>query len=145
MARREGSAPRGLAGLPRQVLEAELRRRERSVVALQRRRDRLMERVNRLDRQIQELGGSSFGGGARGGRGGRRSDVGRLRPRNDMNLVEALAKVLSGKTMSVTEVTEAVQRAGYRTSSENFRTIVNQTLIKSDRFKKVSRGQYTAK
>jgi hypothetical protein len=143
MAKREGSAPRGLAGLPLRVIEAELRRRGRSVAALERKRDRLMSRVEKLNRQIQELGGSASVGG--GGGRGRRSDVGRVRPRNDMNLVEALAKVLNGKTMSVTDVTEAVQRAGYRTSSDNFRTIVNQTLIKSDRFKKVSRGQYTAK
>ena len=38
---------------------------------------------------------------------------------------------------------DAVQRNGYRTTSPNFRTIVNQTLIKhTDRFKRVSRGQY---
>lgn len=61
-----------------------------------------------------------------------------------MNLVEALVKVLTGRTMSVTEVTQAVQDAGYQTSSANFRTIVNQTLIKSKAFKKVSRGKYTA-
>lgn len=62
-----------------------------------------------------------------------------------MNLVEALVKLLKGRTMSVTEMTAAVQKAGYKTTSPNFRTIVNQTLIKSDRFKKVARGQYTAK
>ena len=44
-----------------------------------------------------------------------------------------------------TDVTEAVQRAGYKTSAANFRTIVNATLLKSPKFKKVARGQYTAK
>jgi propanediol dehydratase large subunit len=114
------------------MLEAELRRRERSVRTLERKRDRHLGLAEQLDERIRQLGGSSGSGG-------------RIRPRNEMNLVEALAKVLDGKTMSVTDVAEAVQRAGYRTSSDNFRTIVNQTLIKSDRFKKVSRGQYTAK
>ena len=47
--------------------------------------------------------------------------------------------------MSVTEMAEAVQAAGYHTESENFRTIVNQTLIKNpDAFRRVSRGRYTA-
>ena len=73
------------------------------------------------------------------------SGGGRRRPKNDMNLVEALSKALDGKTMSVTEVAEAVQRQGYRTSSPSFRTIVNQTLINSGKFKRVSRGQYTLK
>jgi propanediol dehydratase large subunit len=132
MARKVGRSPRGLAGVTRQMLEAELRRRERSVRTLERKRDRHLGLAEQLDERIRQLGGSSGSGG-------------RIRPRNEMNLVEALAKVLDGKTMSVTDVAEAVQRAGYRTSSDNFRTIVNQTLIKSDRFKKVSRGQYTAK
>jgi hypothetical protein len=55
-----------------------------------------------------------------------------------------LAAVLKGKTMSVTDLAEAVQRAGYQTTSKTFRTIVNQALIKhSDTFKKISRGMYT--
>jgi hypothetical protein len=141
MARRSGRAVRGLAGVSRRMLEAELKRRERMVRTLERRRDKLLSRADRVEAEIRELGGAAAGmrrgGGSAGG--------GRTRPRNEMNLVEALAKVLNGKTMSVTEVTEAVQRAGYQTSAANFRTIVNQALIKSERFKKVSRGQYTAK
>jgi hypothetical protein len=38
-----------------------------------------------------------------------------------------------------------VLASGYVTTSPNFRTIVNQTFIKNrSRFKKVSRGRYTA-
>jgi hypothetical protein len=45
----------------------------------------------------------------------------------------------------VTQVAAAVQKAGYKTFAANFRTIVNQTLIKNRKiFKKISRGQYTA-
>lgn len=70
----------------------------------------------------------------------------RKRHRNDSNLVEALQQVLSGKTMGVTEAAAAVQAAGYKTTSPNFRTIVNQTLIKHPKtFPKQSRGKYTAK
>ncbi len=70
----------------------------------------------------------------------------RKRHRNDTNLVGALQQVLSGQTMGVTEAASAVQKAGYKTTSPNFRTIVNQTLIKhTDVFSKKGRGQYTAK
>jgi hypothetical protein len=63
-----------------------------------------------------------------------------------MSLKEALRKSLSGRTLGVSEAAEAVQRAGYRTSSPSFRTIVNQALLSNpDLFKKVSRGKYTAK
>ena len=62
-----------------------------------------------------------------------------------MNLEDALAKTLTGHTMGVSEVADAVQAAGYQTTSPNFRTIVNQTLIRSNKFKKVSHGKYTAK
>jgi hypothetical protein len=65
---------------------------------------------------------------------------------NTRSLVESLHEVLAGRTMSVTEVSDAVQKAGYKTASPNFRTIVNQALLaNSDRFKKVARGQYTSK
>ena len=125
----------GLASLPTAAIERELRRRARRVLVLERRRDRIADKLAAMDAQIRAMGGSSNG----------RMISGRKRPRNETNLAEALAKVLKGKTMSVTEVAGAVQRAGYRTSAANFRVIVNQNLIKHrDLFKKVGRGQYTA-
>ena len=116
-------------------LQSELARRQRQVGTLERKRERLAEQLEAVEAELAELG--ALGGITVGGV--------RKRPQNDMNLAEALAKTLKGKTMSVTDVTEAVQKQGYRTSAANFRTIVNQTLIKDKRFKKVSRGQYTAK
>jgi hypothetical protein len=130
----------GLARIPASVLEMELRRRARGVKALQKRRLKLLAKLDQLDSLIRDSGGAignGRGGGRRGGGGGR--------PRNEMSLEESLAKLLSGKTMSVTDAAEGVQKSGYRTGAANFRTIVNQCLIRSDRFKKVSRGQYTAK
>ena len=115
-------------------LERELSRRQTIARRLERRRDHLVEQLEEIEKELSALGG--LGGISIGGV--------RKRPRNDMNLAESLAKVLKTKTMSVTEVSEAVQKAGYRTSAANFRTIVNQTLIKDKRFKKVSRGRYTA-
>jgi hypothetical protein len=142
---RRPSTTRGLSGFSLDLLNAELRRRERAVRNLQRRHANTMAKASRLEDQIRALGGEPSGAGRRGPGRPRGSGAGRRRPRNEQNLVEALAGVLNGKTMSVTDVAEAVQKAGYRTSAANFRTIVNQTLIKSDRFKRVGRGQYTAK
>ena len=63
-----------------------------------------------------------------------------------MPLHAALHNVLNGTTMGVSEVAQAVQKAGYKTRSENFRTMVNITLLKrKDLFKKKGRGKYTAK
>ena len=62
-----------------------------------------------------------------------------------MTLSDALERVLSGKTLSVTDAVDAVKGIGYRTRSNNFRTQVNIALIKSGKFRRVRRGQYTAK
>lgn len=117
-------------------LQREIRRREsaagRRVKVLQRKRDNLLGKIADLESQIAKLGGRN------------RSGV-RTRPQNDANLADSLAKVLKNTVMNVTGVSSAVQKAGYRTTSPNFRTIVNQTLIKDPRFKRVSRGKYTVK
>ncbi len=117
-------------------LHAEIRRRQRTTGTLERRHARLSAKLRALESQIEKLGGS-VNGRARRGTGSR--------PRNDLTLVEALAKVVGSKAMSVTDAAEAVQKAGYRTSSNNFRTQVNIALIKSGKFKRVGRGEYTAK
>ncbi|MEM0983654.1 MAG: hypothetical protein AAGI17_06880 [Planctomycetota bacterium] len=77
--------------------------------------------------------------------GGGALEPGRKRPRNTKKLPDALADVLKGKTMGVQEAADAVQAAGYQSSSANFRNIVNQVLISDKRFKRVDRGQYTSK
>ena len=41
--------------------------------------------------------------------------------------------------------TKAVQDFGYKTTSPSLRTIVNQTLINSEKFKRIERAYYTAK
>ncbi len=132
---RASGAGRSLGGLSTSELERELSRRQSSARRLERKRDTLAKQLDAVDRELAALGG--LGGISIGGV--------RKRPHNDMNLAESLAKVLKSRTMSVTNVSEAVQKAGYRTSAANFRTIVNQTLLKDKRFKKVSRGMYTAK
>lgn len=145
-------------------LQAELERRASELRDLEAQRSELLAELERVDGEIAELGGSP--GAVRRGRPpatvrrgpGRPPSTGAAaarpaarrtggkRPRNKMSLVDALRSVLEGQTMGVSEVAEAVQSAGYRTTSANFRTIVNQALINNpDVFKKVARGQYTAK
>lgn len=146
---RRASAGANLASLSMTELQREIARRGRKVQGLMRRRARLMARVDRLDSIIREHGGSAGGGARRGpgrpagrgaGRGGRRGGRGE----NSKSLAQSLADLLKGKTMGVTEAAEAVKAAGYKTSAENFRTMVNLQLIKSGLFKRVGRGQYTA-
>ncbi len=122
-----------LANLSSAVIEFELRRRKRTLGRLERNRDRLAAKLDALDRQIELLGGGTNGRAARGSR-----------PRNTMTLADALTSVIKGKPLSVTEAAEAVQKVGYRTNSNNFRTQVNIALIKGP-FKRVGRGQYAAK
>ncbi|MGV6815124.1 MAG: hypothetical protein ACWA5W_08970 [Phycisphaerales bacterium] len=124
----------GLDAMSLAELQAELNRREKGIRKLERRREKLLAELASIDADLAAVGALSATGGVR------------RRPRNEMNLVDSLAKVLDGKTMSVTEVTGEVQKAGYLTTAANFRTIVNQALIRENkRFKKVSRGKYTAR
>jgi len=121
------------------ALQAEISRRQRSVSKLVRQRNKLISKLNRLDAAIRSAGGDVGGRGV--------SVSGRRRPKNKMNLADALHALLKGKTLSVTEASAKVQEAGYKTTSpKNFRTIVNQTLINhGTMFKRVGRGQYTSK
>ncbi len=134
MAKRNRGAGRrggGLERLSTSALAAELARRQRGLPGFEAKRNRLERQLADLNARIEGLGGS-------------RSAT-RKRPKNTMTLVPALAKVLKGRTMGVTEVAAAVRKAGYKTNSHTFRTIVNQALIKhKDVFKKLSRGKYTA-
>jgi hypothetical protein len=117
-------------------LQREISSRQRSVATLERRRERLVKQLAEVDAEIAARGG--LAGWSRGGK------TGRTRAKNEAPLLDALKEVLKGKTMGVSEVAEAVQKAGYKTTSPNFRTIVNQTLLKKKHFKRVGRGQYTA-
>lgn len=138
MAKAARSPGGSLSRMSVQELHREISRRQRRVAAMMRRRESLAARLNRLDEDIRLLGGSIRGRVAAGA-------AVRRRPKNKTNLVGALAELLKGKTMGVTEAAQAVQEAGYRTNSDNFRTIVNQALISSGQFKRVGRGKYTAK
>ncbi|HZW08961.1 MAG TPA: hypothetical protein VFF69_03580 [Phycisphaerales bacterium] len=160
---RRGASGGALRGVSTMELRAELERRSRDLDKLEARRDELTAQLEQVEAEISTIssaigaaGRAGRGRGARRGRpagasgagrrGGRRAARagGGKRPRNAESLEVALAKVLKGKTMGVSEVADAVQKAGYKTSSPNFRTIVNQALLRSELIKKTGRGAYTA-
>jgi hypothetical protein len=105
---------------------------------LSRRRTKLARQLARIDSQMMDLGGDINGGGGRMGAG---------RVRNEQSLVKMIEGVLgkTGKPMNVGDIATAVQRKGYKSSSANFRGIVNQTLIKEKQFSQASRGMYQLK
>jgi hypothetical protein len=122
-------------GLSIDVLERMLGARRRQLRKLSRRRERIARRLAVLDRQIEALAGAGT------------FSAGSGRVRNDQSLVQMIEGVLgkTRKAMNVGEIAAAVQRKGYRSSSANFRGIVNQTLIKEKQFSQASRGMYQLK
>lgn len=144
--------PPGAASLQRVatgVLMQEIARRERDTSNLAREREDLVARLAEIDAELDIFSGSAPAPAPRRGRpagkkkaGGRRGKRG-PRPKNEMTLEEAMFRALKGKVMGVTEIAHAVLDSGYKTNAANFRTMVNQTLIKSDRFRKEERGRYT--
>jgi len=137
-------------------LRRELDRRSSRVGSLQSRRSKLAAELAGIDSELDAFGAGGRAvkrgpGRPRGSknkktsRKGRRTNRGaQTRAQNTRTLTQSLQSVLKGKTMGVMEVSKAVQKAGYKTHAENFRTIVNQTLIKNPKvFRKVERGLYT--
>ena len=117
--------PRGrFGGMSISELQSMLQQRRSELNNLRKELAELHGKLDKLDRRIESLGG----GGARGGRGGR--------ARNEKSLTALMAEVLekAGKPMAVGDIMQKVQSAGYRSSSANFRGIVNQTLIKDKQF-----------
>ena len=128
-------------------LERMLEERRSSLTLLQKKRDELMAKVDEIDQQIAAEGGSvktmatatAKTPAARGRRG--RTAGGRVR--NEASLGDTIASVMEGNgPMGVSDILNAVVATGYRSGSANFRGIVNQTLIKDQRFQQASRGHY---
>jgi len=125
----------------------ELERRQAVAGEFEARRAALEQELTAIDAEIAAIEGAS--GARRNGVGPRhvnRSAAARTRSANQQPLNAALHKLLKGRTMSVSEAAEAVQKAGYKSNATNFTTVVNLTLLKrKDLFKRVGRGQYMAK
>lgn len=115
-------------------LERILDRRRSKLTGLERERGKLVKQLDALDREIGALGGNG------------RSKSGRAR--NASSLTETIVEVLrkANGALKVAEIVSRVEASGYRSSSANFRGIVNQALIKDKRFLKGdTRGSYLLK
>lgn len=114
------------------ALQSIMESRRGELSRLRKQRNDIQRKLDGVDRQIERIEG---GGRTSGGRA-----------RNAKSLNDTLADVLTGsKPMKVGAIVEAVKATGYRSSSANFRGIVNQTLIKDDRFTAPERGLYQLK
>lgn len=125
-----------LAGMTISRLESMLNQQRSKKKDLLRERNKLLTQLDKLDRQIASVDGAGGGVSSSG------------RARNPMSLVATLESVLekAPKGLSVSDILDAVQSAGYKSSSPNFRGIINQTLIKErKKFVAVERGVYALK
>lgn len=122
------------AGLSIGELERLLRRRQREVDSLTRKRAKVEKKLRALDERIRLASGSVASSGG-------------VRPRNELTLVEAIEGAFKGTTrpLTVGEIMERVLAAGYQSTSSNFRGIINQTLIKERQFQSAGRGVYGLK
>jgi len=143
-----------LSHLPTREIQAEIDRRQAQAASIRGHRDAIARQIAELDKHIADLGGDALlrsrkrrgrprgsktkANGAAAGTGARRGRRG--------GLADVLHSLLQGKTMSVPEMAKAAKKAGHKSKSKNFRTVVGLTLINHRKmFKRVSRGQYTAK
>ena len=144
--------PSAIAKLTISQLMAEVERRRSRVGSLVAQRDDLTSQLEGVNAQIAEL--ESIGGmnglvprrGPGRPKGSGKGHNRRGRRGNEKSLASVLQSVLRGKTMNVADMAEAALKSGYKSTSKNFKTVVGLTLLKGKKmFKRVSRGQYTAK
>ena len=121
-------------GLSLNALERLVRKRRREVASLTKKRAKVERKLRALDERIRLASGS---GATSGG----------TRPRNELTLIDAIEGTFKGgtKPLTVGEIMERVLAAGYRSTSANFRGIVNQALINGKQFQSPSRGLYGLK
>jgi len=117
------------------ALQSIMEARRSDLNRLRKQRTEAQRKLDAIDKQISRI----EGGGSRGGGGGR--------ARNAKSLNDSIDEVLrgNGKPMKVGDIVDAVEATGYRSSSANFRGIVNQALIKDKRFIAAERGMYQIK
>lgn len=122
----------GLRSYSTAEIRIELARRQRLLRDLHRRRRRLLEQITRLDGELS-----------------RQRDLDTLRaPRivpEHRPLLDIITDLLRDRAMRVTDIAKAAKKAGFLTASKDFRVGVNQVIIRSGRFRRVSTGVYTLK
>lgn len=135
--------PRKTINLSFDELVAEVRRRQKLLPRLQQKAARLEAELAEVRNEIRTLGGVVPVAKATG----RKALAQRKRAQNKMSLAQAILGVLSkDEPKSVQQIIKDVQKAGYKTTSRNFSTIIHQTLAREKkRIAKVGRGLYQLK
>jgi hypothetical protein len=131
-----------LTDMPIAKLESILASRRLRKGELMKHRAKVLKELDKIEKQIQLIDGKA------GEMMSVAASNGGTRVRNEKNLVSFLEDVLSKhpKGLPVGDIANEVLSAGYKTSSGNFRGIVNQTLIKeAKKFTSVERGVYALK
>ena len=125
-------------------LLAELARRQKRLPKLMKMAARLEQKLAALHQEIQALGGSLPAKRGRVMLPKAEAGAKRSRHRNKQSLAEVLISVLSKDApKNIPTIMADVKKAGYKTSSKNFSTIVYQTLARErNRIAKVGRGLY---
>lgn len=125
-------------------LENLLSGRRKDLVRLNKLRSKLLKKLAGVESKIYGIsGGAPMGGTGSGPRRGPGSRV-----KNTTSLKDLLVAILTkaGGPLGVGEITDKALASGYKTNSENFRGIVNQTLIKENkRFVSPQRSLYKLK
>lgn len=129
-------------------LQKELAAKQTLVKRLLSRRSVLDTQLAAVDRQIAALTGAGGAAKAKKTRAGKKKTTKRKvrRAKNKQSLADVLVQVLKGeKGVKIPVAVKLVLAAGYKSTSKQFQAIVNQTLLRDKRFRKVARGQYALK
>lgn len=114
---------------------------------------KLSAKVDQLEKQLMDVRAEikALGGDRKPSKGARKSAAAGSsgngsRPKNKISLAEAIVAVLSKtEPKAVKDIIADVKANGYKTTSQNFETIVYQTLAKDERIEKAGRGLYKLK
>ncbi len=126
-----------LAGLSIAQLQKYVAAKKNEYAELNRERSKLQAKIAKIDAKLAAIGGSSVGGGKPGGRA-----------KNAKSLVATIVELLekAPKGMGVGDILQGVEDSGYRSTSPNLRSMINQALIKEKKkFSKIDRGVYGLK
>ena len=116
-------------------------RRQQRRAELEEQHRELSNQLRELEKEIDEIDGTKCVGRPRGA--GRKTGP---RPKNDMNLKDAITAYLKGekKGRSKDEIADGVKAGGYLSNSDNFGNIVYQTLHRNtEHFRRGKDGTYT--
>jgi len=119
-------------------LEQLLAKQKNRLKELQKRRDRLASQIAKVDAQIASLNGTPTAAPKK---------ARPVRKRQGKSLRQHVVDVLkaSSQPMTAKDITDAVVKAGYRSSSKNLLTLVRLTCYKSDEIQRKGRGEFAVK